>query len=326
MDRRAFIVGGVAALAAPRTVGAQQTGKSAKLGWLAAEASPLINPFRDQLHERGWIEDQNLTIVFRLWGHYPERVRDLARDLVAADVDIIVAVGPDAADAANEATRTIPIVMLFSFDPVGSGLARSLTRPGGNVTGLLWDTGVDDYSTKMMEVFTAALPRARTFAALWNPDWVRHRAYFKAGEAAAFRLGRRMVSAGIRRAQDVEAVFRQIKADGAEAVIVYVDPLMFLPFGLRDSITTLAMAHRLPTLITAHSGFKDALIVFGPHTADMPARAADFVDRILRGAKPSDLPIEQPARYDLTINLRVAHVLRVTIPMALLLRADRVIE
>lgn len=324
MERRAFLalVSG-SLFPAPLAVEAQQTSKSAKLGYLAAGASPIFNPIRGQLRERGWIEGQNLTVVFGLWGQHPERARELAKDLVAANVDVIFAVGPEAAAAAKEATTTIPIVMLFSVDPVGSGLAKSLVRPGGNVTGLLWDTGADDYSAKMLEVFTTALPGARTFAALWNLDYVIHRPYFEAAEAAASRLGRRMVAAGIRAAKDLESVFRRIKADGAEALIVYVDPLTF---ALRDSITTLAMDHRLPTLVTAHLRFKDALIVFGPHTADMPARAANFVDRILRGANPSDLPIEQPAKYDLKIDLRVAHVLRVTIPLSLLLRADQVVE
>jgi ABC-type uncharacterized transport system substrate-binding protein len=324
MDRRTFLgnlAGGL--LAAPLAAEAQPAGKSAKLGYLADGAAPIFNPIRGQLRERGWIEGQNLTVVFGLWGQYRERARDLAKDLVATDVDVIFAVGPAAAAAAKEATTTIPIVMLFSIDPVGSGLAQSLMRPGGHVTGLLWDTGADDYSAKMMEVFTAALPGARTFAALWNLDFAIHRPYFEAAEAAASRLGRRMVAAGIRAGKDLETVFRRIKADGAEAVIVYVDPLTF---ALRDSITTLAMSHRLPILVTAHFQFKDALIVFGPHTADMPARAANFVDRILRGAIPSDLPIEQPTKYDLKIDLRVAHVLRVTIPLSLLLRADQVIE
>lgn len=323
MYRRRFLASGIALLAAPRVIGAQPAGPSAKLGYLAAGAAPIIEPFRSQLRERGWIEGQNLTVVFGLWGQYRERARGLANDLVAAGVDVIFAVGPDAAAAAKEATTTIPIVMLFSVDPVGSGLAQSLMRPGGNVTGLLWDTGVDDYSAKMMEVLTAALPGARTFAALWNIDSVTHRPYLDAGKAAASRLGRQMVSAGIRGAEDLEAVFPRIKAAGAEALIVYVDPLTF---ALRDTITTLALDRRLPMLVTAHFSFRDTLIVFGPHTADMPRRAAGFVDRILRGANPSELPIEQPTKYDLTINLRVAHTLRVTIPLSLLLRADRVIE
>lgn len=133
----------------PLTVEAQAADKSVKLGYLAAGAAPIFNPIRAQLRERGWIEGQNLAVVFGLWGQDRERARDLAKDLVAADVDVIFAVGPDAAAAAKEATTTIPIVMLFSIDPVGSGLAQSLTRPGGNVTGLLWDTGAEDYSAKM---------------------------------------------------------------------------------------------------------------------------------------------------------------------------------
>jgi len=324
MERRSFLAlipGSL--LAAPLATEAQPAVKSVKLGYLAAGAAPIFNPIRAQLRERGWIEGQNLTVVFGLWGQDRGRARDLAKDLVAADVDVIFAVGPDATAAAKEATATIPIVMLFSVDPVGSGLAQSLTRPGGNVTGLLWDTGAEDYSAKMMEVFTAALPSARTFAALWNLDFVVHRPYVEAAEAAASRVGRRMLAAGIRTAKDLETEFGRIKADGAEALIVHVDPLTF---ALRDSIATLAMGHRLLTLVTAHFQFKDTLIVFGPHTADMPARAANFVDRILRGANPADLPIEPPAKYDLKIDLRVAHVLRVTIPLSLLLRADQVIE
>ena len=324
MNRREFItlVGGAAAW--PLAAGAQQSGKVPIIGFLGAStpsaASQRIAAFVQRLRELGWIDGRTVAIEYR-WGEgRSERFTELAAEFVRLKVDVIVTEGPASVVAAKQATSVIPIVFPVAGDPVGSGLVASLARPGGNVTGL---SALIDLAAKRLELLREVVPGLRRLAIMANVD--QSGAMKEMGEvhAAARMLGLAVATLEIRRAEDIAPAFEALK-DRADALYVCAEPLVNTN---RIRINTLVLGARLPTM----HGNRDhvevgGLMSYGPNLADLYRRAADYVDKILRGTKPGEIPVEQPTKFDLVINLTTAKVLGLTIPEAFLVRADEVIE
>jgi putative ABC transport system substrate-binding protein len=324
MRRREFIalLGGAAA-AWPLSARAQQVGKPATVGFLGATASvwrPWTAAFVQRLRELGWIEGRNLTIEYR-WGEgRSERVAEIAAEFVRLNVDVIVAVG-SAVATVKQATSVIPVVFPLANDPVGGGLVAGLARPGGNVTGLS-NQGAD-LAGKRLELLREARPDLRRLAILANvgfPD-----AVIEMGEvqAAARTVGLEVVRLEIRRAQDIAPAFER-HGRSAHALYIVLDALVATN---RTQIFTLALGAGLPTIVNTRGHAEaGALISYGPSFAELFRRTADLVDKILRGAKPGEIPVEQPTKFDLVINLKTARALGLEIPATLLARADEVIE
>jgi putative ABC transport system substrate-binding protein len=329
MDRRAFlgVVGG-SLLAAPLTAEAQQAAKVARIGYLAANlaASPhLREAFLQGLRDLGYVEGRNVVIEYRdAEGKY-ERFPALATELVALKVDVIVVTSTPSAVVVKQATRTIPIVFTWAADPVGSGLVTSLARPGGNVTGLSILT--PDLVGKRLELLTQAVPGVSRVAALWHPgDYVERMEKDMLTEAdrAARALGLRLQVVEARGPEDFDRAFSDMTRARADAVTVQSTNIFFIE---RRRLVDLAAKHRLPAVYqTRESVDAGGLMSYGPNVADLHRRAATYVDKILKGAKPADLPVEQPTKFELVINLKTAKALGLTIPDSLLRRADEVIQ
>ena len=325
MRRREFItllVGTAAVwpLAAP----AQQTAKMPTIGFLGTTAAsgwrPWSAAFVQRLSEPGWIEGRTVAIEYRWAEGRSERHAEIATEFVRLKVDVIVT-GGNAVPAVKRATSTIPIVFTLGADPVGAGLVASLSRPGGNVTGL--SVQRTDIAGKCLEILREVLPDLHRLAILVNvdfPDSVREMGEV---EATASTLGIAVAKLEIQRAEDIVPAFEALK-DDADALYVCSDALVNTS---RIRINTLALATRLPTMHGVRE-FVEAggLMSYGPSYPDLFRRAADFVDRILRGTKPGDIPVEQPTKYDLIINLKTAKALGLDVPPSLLARADEVIE
>lgn len=280
----------------------------------------LVEAMRNFGHKEG----QDVIFDFRTW-QKSEEIPGILHDLIRRKVDVIVAASPPTISAAKSATSTVPIVFVFSADPVASGLVRSLSRPEGNLTGLTWDHGFETYA-KQLELLREALPRLRRVAVLWdaNPDSI-HDIYLKFYIEAAPRFGMEIVSAGARSATDLESAFETMRRGKAEALLVLPSAQVTVPH--RDAIMNYAMKHRLPTLAgNIQFVYPGALFQSGPNHLDYPRRVAVYVDKILKGAKPSDLPVEQPNKYDLIINLNSARAFGISLPQSVLVRADKVIE
>jgi putative ABC transport system substrate-binding protein len=334
MDRRAFIgtlTGSL--LAAPLAAEAQQAAKIARIGYLGylgtnnrASSPHLQEAFLEGLRDLGYVEGRNLVIEYRRAEGKLERLPALAAQLIALHVDVIVALGTPEAQAAKQATRTLPIVFTSSTDPVGSGLVTSLARPGGNVTGLS-ALGVDLVG-KCLEQLTQALPGVSRIAALWHRGAVPGRTEkdtLKGAEAAARRLGVRLQFVEARGPEDFDRAFSEITTGGAEALIVLTTSAML--FGEHRRLVALAAKNRLPAVYPwRESVDAGGLMAYGPDLADLFRHTAAYVDRILKGAKPGDLPVQQPTKFELVINLKTAKALGLTIPPSLLQRADQVIE
>jgi putative ABC transport system substrate-binding protein len=285
-------------------------------------ANATATMFLDGMKRLGYTEGKHFVFDERYWQGKPELVPQLTRELIRGKADVIVAVGPESIDGARRTTDRIPIVMLYSSDPVLLGWVKNLNRPGGNLTGLAWDHGFD-FAVKQIEIVRETLPHAKRIAYLLN---LRNPALVELNkrlEQLARRSSVTLIAIGVHGPLDFETGFRRMRDEKAEALIVVTDPLT-VPH--RQKIMALASRNRLPTLVTADFGFPDALLVYGPETSDMPARAAGYVDRILKGAKPAELPIEQPRRYELQVDLRVAGRLGFTVPQSVLARADRVLQ
>ena len=318
----------LAALAAPPVIAeARPAGKVPRVAYLnatsAASATWAVEPFRQGLRELGYIEGQNILIEYRWADGRFERLPALAAELARSRVDVIVAQNTVAAVAAKSATSTIPIILVTVGDPVGSGLAASLARPGGNVTGLsLFPTPA--ISGKQLELLKEAFPALRQVAVLANPANPPTADLLTETERAARSLGLQLRVVEVREPKDFDGAFTTIKDDGVPALLVIADPLVNEN---RVRIVGFAAANRLPA-IYPYRTFADAggLMSYGVDNSDLSRRAATYVDRILKGAKPADLPIEQPARFELVVNLRTAKALALTIAPTLLLRADHVIE
>jgi ABC-type uncharacterized transport system substrate-binding protein len=330
MDRRTFLAGtGAVLLAAPLAAEAQPAAKIARIGYLANNmaANPHIHEaFRQGLRDLGYVEGRNVVIEYRDAEGKPERLPALAAELVALKVDVIVAAGSNQlALAAKQATRTLPIVFAAVSDPVAIGLVTSLARPGGNVTGA--SILAPELVGKRLELLTQAVPGISRVAVLWLPGALGERTekdMLKEADVAARALGVRLQFVEARVPADLDRAFSDMTRARAGALIV-LPSHMFLREHRR--LVDLAAKHRLPAVYTVKE-YVDAggLMGYGPNLADVFRRAAIYVDKILKGAKPADLPVEQPTKFDLVINLKTAKALGLTIPPALLGRADEVVQ
>lgn len=304
---------------------AQPVGKLPRIGFLGnvPGPGPTNEGFRQRLRDLGHIEGRTVRTEDCWFKGQPGLAEQCARRFVCESVDVILAVSPAAILTARQATTTIPIVMLFAGDPIKMGLVTNLARPGGNVTGLTWDPGAEA-SGKAIEFVRELLPGASRIALLWNADNDSHPMYLDQHRIAAARQGARIVSAPVRKADDLEAAFRDLKKERAEALIVLPDQLT-IPNAKK--IMELAGHHRLPTVAGADVyKFPGAVMSHAPRIREMPRRAAEYVDKILKGARAGELPIEQPTSLELIVYPRAAKALGLAIPPTLLLRADQVIE
>ena len=321
MDRRAFaLVVTLGVLAAP--LSAQAQGPSApRIGLLTAQSR--VNPaFFRCLADLGLVEGKTLVIEHRYAQGKVERLPELAADLVRLGVEAIVAMSNEEIEAARRATPSIPIVMIFGAAPDEVGFIKSYARPGGNVTGMSWTA--PEAAGKTVEFVRAVLPRGRRLAWLWGPLYPGMALMSKSVERAAQDLGFALQSLEMRRAEDFEPAFRAIRSARAEAVIVAGDSLTWAH---SRSILAFAAKAGLPTVHnTRWQVEQGGLMSYGPNYVDQFCRAAGAVDRILKGANPADLPVEQPTKFELVINLKTAKALGLTISQSLLLRADQLIE
>jgi putative tryptophan/tyrosine transport system substrate-binding protein len=316
------------ALAAPLVSFAQQPPKIPRIGFLHP-ASPenvggaQLQGFRAGLRELGYVEGKNIQLEIR-WGEGKlDRMPALAAELVQLKVDLILAGTSPSVVAARQATQTIPIVMPTSSDPVGDGLVASLARPGGNITGLSLMSA--EMGEKRIQLLKEIFPKvSHAMAVLWNPNYVGMRARFEQAKVAAPAVGLTVRSVEVRDGRELDAAFEAIVREHPEALLLLVDPFTL---SQRARIAEFAAEQRLPAIYET-SDFVDVggLISYGPNIPDQYRRAAGYVDKILRGAKPADLPIEQPTKFELVINMRAAKALGIKIPDSILLRADRVIE
>jgi putative ABC transport system substrate-binding protein len=331
VDRRRFLRAVVAGLlAASVAAEAQTTAKIARIGYLTAAdvaTAPyhLREAFLKGLRDLGYVEGRNLVIEYRSADGKIERLPALAAELVALKVDVILAPASAHVLAAKQATSTIPIVFTSSGDPVASGLVTSLARPGGNVTGL--SIVIADLVGKCLEQLAQAVPGVSRVAVLWNPGDSPERTErdtLKRAEAAGRALGVRLQFVEVRGPVDFDRAFSEMTGARAGALTVLPSTMFF---GERRRLVDLAAKNRLPAVYSSRD-FVDAggLMSYGPDYADVFRRAATYVDKILKGAKPGDLPVEQPTKFELVINLKTAKALGLTIPPSLLLRADQVIE
>jgi len=306
---------------------AQQPKKIAKIGYLfgstPAATAQNIEAFRQRLRELGHVEGKTFVLELRYGEARAERFPELARELVGLKVDVIV-VSTDAAIAAvKRETQTIPIVMALSNDPVGTGFVASLARPGGNVTGL--SSMSPELSGKRLELVKEVVLGLSRVAFLWNPDVRGAVLEYKETEGAASSLGLQIQSVEVARAEDLDRAFSAVMKDRAQALIM--PPLNPVAFGNRDQIASFVQKNKLPSMY-AQREYVDAggLMSYGPSIPDMHRRAATYVDKILKGTKPADLPVEQPRKFELVINLKTAKQIGLTIPPNVLARADRVIK
>jgi putative ABC transport system substrate-binding protein len=322
MKRRAFVIGLGAMLVAPLVGEAPQAKQVPRIGVLTGPADPGVEAFRQGLRERGYVERENITIERRSAEGEPDRLPGLAAELVRLKVDVIVASSNPAVIALKQATRTIPIVMSIVADPVGAGFVASLARPGGNITGLTVIS--EQLSRKRLELLKEINPKITRVAVFRNPTIPTHTVLWEETRTAATALGMRVFPLDIRGPDDIEGAFGTMAREHAEGLIVLPEPVSFTN---RTQIVDLAAKIRLPAMYPWNE-FTDSggLMVYSPNRDELWRRSATYVDKILKGAKPADLPIEQPTKFELVINLKTAKALGLTIPPSLLLRADRVIE
>jgi|SRR5579872_1204779 len=328
MRRREFLgvlSGGCTAVAWPLAARAQQVGKVYRIGFFNAGTSagtPALPALLEGLKQFGWIEGNNIIIEYRYADNRVERLPGLAAQLVRLNVDAIVAVGTLAPLAAKQATSTIPIVMTSAGDPLGSGLIASLARPGGNVTGL--SLMAPDLGGKRLELLRQIVPGLARVAVVWNAANPYPRLVLKQTENAAQQLKIEVQSLEVRVPDDVSSALDAAVRNKADGLISVEDPLTQ---SQRRLIADFAINNRLPAMSGVRD-FADAggLLSYGPDLGDLYQRAAGYVNKILNGAKPSDLPVEQPTKFELVINLKTAKALGLTVPMALQASADAIIE
>ncbi len=283
---------------------------------------PFHEAFREGLRGLGYVEGKNIAMEYRFAHGKEDRLHELAAELVRLKVDVIVTLSTLDALAAQQATRTIPIVMTMSSDPVGTGLVTSLARPGENITGLT--TLSPELSGKRLELLKEAVLRLSRVAVLWNAANPDKALEFEQIQVAARSLGLQLQSLQVRGSNDFQGAFRAATTKGAGALLALTDTLTITH---QSQIADLAAKSRLPT-IHEQREFAEAggLMAYGPNHSDLSRRSASYVDKILKGAKPSDLPVEQPMRFELVINLRTAKKIGLTIPPEVLVRADKVIK
>jgi putative tryptophan/tyrosine transport system substrate-binding protein len=326
MRRREVItlLGG-AASAWPLAARAQQPGRLLTIGFQALSTPSLetqrVGAFAQRLRERGWIEGRTVAIEYRWAEGRSDRSAEIAAEFVRLKVDVMVVIGTPSTIAAKQAISAIPIVFVAAADPVGTGLVASLGRPGGNVTGLSFQG--TDTAGKRLELLREVVPALRRASIMGNAENPNTALEMREVEAAARTLGLDVTTHEILKVEDIGSTFTAIEGH-ADALYVCTDPLMIAN---RTRIASFALAARLPTIHTARD-FAEAggLMTHGPNFLDLHRRAADFVDKILRGTKPADIPVEQPTRFDLVINQITAKAIGLKIPETFLVRADEVIE
>ena len=326
MNRRAFVTGVGAVLAAPFAAEAQQAGKLARIGFLSLSSGPTPSmDLAPGLRELGWIEGQNIIIEYRWAANRKDQLTAMAAELVRLKVDVIVTSTTLAALAAKQATATIPIVVTFIADPVGSALVASLARPGRNITGV--STLARGLMSKRLELLKAVAPGSDRVGVLWQPDVLGERTMrdlVEETKVAGRTLGLQLQFAEARRADDLEQAFSTVSKARVGGLLVFPSPMLF---EARASVVAHAAKSRLPAVYAWRAAVDvGGLMSYAPNFQDMYRRAAVYVDKILKGTKPGDLPIEEPTTLELVINLKTAKALGLTIPPSLLLRADQVIE
>ena len=313
-------------LSAPLPADGQQPGKVPRIGYLSATsptvATNVLNAFRQGLRDLGYVEGENIAIEYRWAEGKLERLPALAAELVRLKVDLILAWTTAPALAAKDATRTIPIVIGYVADPVERGLIASLARPGGNVTGLSW--GGIELSGKQLELLKDAVPKLSRVAILINPASQFHKAVVKEIETAGRALGVKLQPLEVRAPDEFDSAFKAMTRERAGALLVPGDSMFLLH---RTRLAELAAKSRLPAMHGLREHVEaGGLMSYAPSLSDTSRRGATFVDKILKGAKPADLPVEQPTRFELVINLKTAKALGLTIPPSVLIRADHVIQ
>jgi putative ABC transport system substrate-binding protein len=322
VNRRTFVAGSLTLLAAPLVAEAQSAGKVWRIGILGNAPSPGWEAFRERLRELGWVEGQNLIIEAQWMQGRPDRLPELAADLVRLNPDVILASSSTQVEALTKLTSTIPIVFASHGDPVGLGHVQSLARPGGNITGV--SHLMSDLNPKMLELLKEAVPKATRIGVMWNPTTPSHLPALKALREVAPQLRVQLYMVEARVVEDFEGAFAAMSRERVGAVLVVAAPVTLAQ---RARLAELALRHRLPTIfLYKENAEAGGLMSYGPDVIDSLRQSARYVDKILRGAKPADLPVEQAAKFDLVINLKTAKTLGLTIPQSLLLRADEVIQ
>ena len=323
--RKSLIALSACALIAPPAARAQQRSRPARIGFLVASSPETVGTifevFKQRLAELGYVEGKDVEFEYR-WAHgKAERFPQLAQELVVLQPDVILVTGgTGAALAAQQATKSIPIVVVFQADPVASGLAKSLARPGGNVTGLVDFT--NEAAPKRLELLLAVVPKLRRLVVLW-PAADPQAGLLKSLQAAAQTVGVDVVAIEVS-SSDIGASFTRMTREQVGAVLPVTAALAYAQ---RRELAELALRHRVPMMFTFRSGVvAGGLMSYGADLADFFRRAATYVDKILKGAKPADLPFEQPTKFEFVINLKTAKALGLTVPQSLLLRADELIQ
>jgi ABC-type uncharacterized transport system substrate-binding protein len=326
MRRRELIeLAGTTLFAWPLIARAQQQATIARVGVLgfgAPLSATRTEALRAGLRDLGYVEGKNLVIEFR-WPGTAEQMPEAVAELARMKVDIILAPSSTETEPARRATSTIPIVFVAHADPVGLGHVSSLARPGGNVTGL---AAMDpEITPKRMEVLKETLPRATRFGVLWATTAPSHRPFLQAAEAARGKLGVQLLTVSVSSVADYDGAFAKMAQGRVEAVLVHSASLTVRENPQR--LAELALKHRLPTMFLLRENvMAGGLMSYGPDLIDMWRRGAVYIDKILKGAKPADLPVEQPTKFELVINLKTANTLGLTIPQSVLVRADEIIQ
>jgi putative ABC transport system substrate-binding protein len=317
----------VSILAAPLAADAQQAGKVPRIGYLGvtspSDRPPLLDAFRQGLRELGWVEGQNIVIDYRFAEGSLDRLPGLAAELIGLKVDLIVSVGTQGVTAARNATGTIPIVMIGVRDPLGIALIASLARPGGNVTGVSGSPGLEIVA-KQLELLKETVPKIRRVAILSNPANAYHQLAIREVSVAARSLGVRLQLLEARGPNEFDGAFAAMARERVEALLVVSDSIFNAH---RARLADLAARSRLPAAYGIRESVEaGGLMSYGPSFLDFYRRSATYVDKILKGAKPADLPVEQPTTFELVMNLKTAKGLGLTIPQSLLRQADQIIE
>jgi putative tryptophan/tyrosine transport system substrate-binding protein len=325
MKRRAFVAGSIAFLAAPLGTQAQQAGRTSRVGVLLSRYGLKDEPpqgLRQRLRDLGYIEGQNLIIEWRTAEGGYGRLAELAAELVRRQVDVLVADTAVATRAAMGATQRIPIVTALAADPIGDGLVSSVVRPGGNVTGI--SLMLPELSPKRLELLKEAVPKASRIAVLWNPSTPWHTTMLRQLHGAAPSLKLELVPVAVGGPREFEAAFAVIARERTDGIFWGDNPIFS---AYQKQLLELVARIRLPMIASSREWVvAGGLISYGPLYIEMFRSAAVYVDKILKGTKPADLPVEQPTKFELVINLKTARALGLTIPSSLLARADQVIE
>jgi putative ABC transport system substrate-binding protein len=329
MKRRAFIalLGGAAATWPLAARAQQPAGRVYRVGWLSIgsreQTIHIIKPFEEGLRSLGYRLGENVVIEYRFADGEMDRVPALAAELVRLGVDVITTGSNANTLTVMKATTTIPIIMTNSVDPVSAGLVASLARPGGNVTGFAQDTG-DQLNDKRLDLLKETLPNLKRVGVLWYPDFAPNRNRLTSMTEAAQTLGLTLVPAEARGLDTLEPAFATMVRERAQAFVVLSEPVLA---NYRGQIAVMAVRDRLPAISTTREYAQAGLLLtYGANLPDQFRRSAAFIDKIFKGAKPADLPVEQPTKFELVINLKTAKALGITVPPTLLTRADEVIE